>query len=334
MENNKKKNKNQIMLFKRIEKDLPANHNLAHVISEFLEIGYAAAYSRIRGDKPISFEETVKLCNYFNISVDSVVGITDKNHIHCRYTPLDLTDMTDFLTFVQVASKNLEDTKLAPEGEIIMSAVDVPIFNILPYKELTSFKLFSWSKSIYNFMGDYETFVKESRNIESLNQIYENILNNYQLVPSTEIWTNSTIDTVLRLLNYHFEMRHFSDKKSLSFLCEQLLGLISTLQDWAKKGTKGEKGASFKFYVSETGLENQFVLFKSEKTSNCMVKLYTINGLGISDERFCSETERWLQRLIQRSILISVASEIERNKFFDTQKGKIEEFIEKIQSSF
>ena len=65
-----------------------------------------------------------------------------------------------------------------------------------------------------------------------------------------------------------------------------------------------------------------------------MVKLYMINGLSVSDEDFCKETENWLHNLIKRSTLISGASEKERHKFFETQKQKIENLIKKIQSGF
>ena len=66
--------------------------------------------------------------------------------------------------------------------------------------------------------------------------------------------------------------------------------------------------------------------------SNCMIKLYTINGLSASDKRFCNETENWLRNLAQRSTLISGASEGKRFKFFETQRKKITDLIEKIQS--
>jgi hypothetical protein len=62
-----------------------------------------------------------------------------------------------------------------------------------------------------------------------------------------------------------------------------------------------------------------------------MVKLYTINGLNISDVRFCKETEDWLNNLVKRATLISGTSEKERFKFFNSQKQKVRNLIEKIQ---
>ena len=335
MKNQEIKNEHQLALFNKIQQTLPDKNSLVYVLSDLLEVGADATYRRIRGEKPISFAEAVKLCKHFQISMDALADVaTDSNFIRCRYSPLDFNDIKDFMTFVQVSSDIFEKTRLTPDGEIIMSAVDVPIFHILPYRELTYFKLFSWSKSTYDFTTDYETFVKEGGTNETLEKNYDKIMKNYQLIPSTEIWTTNTTDTILRLLNYHSEMKHFSNKTTPLLLCEQLLNLLNTMQIWAEKGAKGPKDALFNLYISATDIANTFILFKQAGRSNCSVKLYTINGLGISDERFCQETENWLRKSARRSTLISGASEMERFKFFEGENRKIRHLMDKVQSGF
>ena len=332
MKNSVIKNDNQIILFNLIQKKLPANLALVDTVSDILGVGYDAVYRRMRGEKPISLEETIKLCRHFNISMNSFVSETHKTHIQCHYSPLHLDKLQDNLTFIQDMSENINNVKLIPGSEIILSAVDIPLFNIFPYRELTLFKFFSWSKSMHGYAADYELFIKEIEHFDVLSYKYEKIVKGYQLVPSSEIWMDNTIDTILRLLRYHFEMRHFSDEKTPLFLCEQLLDLINTLQKWVEKGTKGEENIPFKFYVSETDIANTYILFKNPDKSNCMVRLYTINALNIADEGFCKETEIWLQKSIQQATLISGASEIERFKFFNAQRKKINDLIDKIQS--
>ena len=325
----------QKKLFDQIQKVKPAHLSLVDAVADALRISNDSVYRRIRGDMMIDIEETVKLCSHFQISMDSLADIDpNKSYIRCRYTPLNLENMKDYMTFVQVASDLFENTRLALEGEIIMSAVDVPIFLILPYRELTAFKLFSWSKSTYGYTADFDAFVKEGWvDNQTLENIHEKIKRNYQLIPSTEIWTTSTTDTILRLLIYHSEMKHFSDKKTPLLLCEQLLDLMNTLQKWAENGTKGPKETPFKFYISETDIANTFILFKNAESSSCLVKLYTINGLGISDENFCREAKQWLHNTARRSTLVSGASEKERRKFFTAQQKKIRLLMESIESN-
>ena len=333
MGNREKKTENQVALFDTIKKALPERDALPHVISDLLGIVLDGAYRRIRGDTPISFDEALKLCQHFNISLGSLANVaTRTNFIECRYSPLDLTALKDFMTFVEVAADNFEETRLAPEGEIILTAIDVPIFHLLPYRELTLFKIFSWNQSIYGYEADFDTFLKESGSNEILAMNYERIKGNYQFIPSTEIWTANTMDVILKLLSHHSELRHFSDKKTLLSLCEQLLDLMDTLQNWVEKGIKGANGAPFKFKISETDIANTFILFKMAERCVCYVKLYSINVLSTSDERFCQETESWLRAIARRSTLISGASEVDRFKFFDGQRQKIQSLIDKIQS--
>ena len=125
-------------------------------------------------------------------------------------------------------------------------------------------------------------------------------------------------------------MNHFRDANSPILLCEQLLDLLNTMQNWVEKGIKGPKEIPFKFYVSETDLGNTFILLKRTERRNCLVRLFTINALNISDEHFCQEIETWLRSSAQQATLVSGASEKERVRFFNAQRKKINELIDKI----
>lgn len=162
---------------------------------------------------------------------------------------------------------------------------------------------------------------------------YEKITHNYRRISSTEIWTNDTIDVFLRLLVHHYEMGHFMHEESPLLLCEQLLELVNVLQEWTEKGRKGDPEASvFKLYVSNVDLENTFILMKKDGISRCIIKLFTINSLNITEERFCREVENWLNMSIQRATLISGASEKERYRFFNLLRQKIRFLIDRVQS--
>jgi hypothetical protein len=41
-------------------------------VASLLEISNDSAYRRMRGDKPLSFEEVQKLCVHFSISLDGI----------------------------------------------------------------------------------------------------------------------------------------------------------------------------------------------------------------------------------------------------------------------
>jgi len=329
MANQFEKNLHQKMFFEFIRKLTSENQSLVDAVSNLLNISIDAAYRRIRCEKLLDFEELIILCNHFKISVDSLLNINDGNDIRCRYTPLDLRDRKNYLTYMQNLSDNIESVSTAPDGALLLAAADIPVFHYVDHKELIFFMLFAWNVSVYGYTAYYDEFVQQW-DCNEASQYYEKIFQTYQHCPSTEIWTDYTIDKTLRLLSYHYEMGHFNDKNIPVLLCEQLLNMIDTIHNQTEKGVKGAKETSFKFYVSETDLYSNLALFKKNGTTNCTLRLFTINHFYISDQRFCIETEKWLNAAIQRSTLISGSSEKQRHQFFNGQKQKIFELRGKI----
>ena len=326
---NNKKNYIQNLLFEQIQKTLPANVALVNEISDSLKIGVDSAYRRIRGDKLINFEETVTLCRHFGISLDLFLSKMDKNTIQCIFAPLDINDFSNYLTYAQELLAVLENIKSLSDGEIILSAADIPAFHFLAYKELTYFYLFSWNKNICNYKDNFEEMCK-ILDSHDLVKYYEKININYQQIPSTEVWTANTIDPIIKLLNYHSEMKHFNDKQIPLLICEQLLDLMNKVQNRMNNSTIGSNRVPYKFYISEIDIGNTYILFKKPGKSNCLIRLFTINGLNIVDEKFCQMVENWIYNLTKRSVLISGTSEKEGFKFFDNQKEKIKHFMKSL----
>ena len=323
------KNEHQKALFDLIKKKTPENPTLVDDIAGLLEISTHSAYRRIRGEKLLDFEEFVFLCNHFQIPLDSFVPMTNGKYIQCRYTPMDLRNEENYISYLRDMLRNLEDVRLKPDGEVVLSAVDVPLFHYGACKELVLFIIFSWNSGVYGFTGKYEEFVAKYDFTEILNY-YEKIANAYLQVPSTEIWTIGTVDRLIKLLGYHSEMGHFMDENFPFFLCEQLLGLIGTLKQWTGEGVKGSNGKPFKLYIIEIHLSNTFILFKKDGATNCALKLFTINHFDTSDPKFCREAEQWLNNTTRRAVLISGASERERHKFFTGKRRKVHALVEMI----
>ena len=128
-------------------------------------------------------------------------------------------------------------------------------------------------------------------------------------------------------------MGHFSDENFPLLICEQLMDLLDTLQGWMEKGEKGPDNVSHKFYISDIDFDNTFILFKNANATKLFLKLFTINGLSSTDERFCAEIDNWINNTMQRSTLISGSSEKERYKFFSSLKQKIRFLIDKVYQS-
>lgn len=313
-----------------LKHQIPAQHSIVDVLSDLLNISQDAAYRRLRGEKRFDIDELFTICKVYNISIDSVFSVKSQGTVF-SYTALDVRDHPNYLLYMQRMAKSIELINHGHDKEIIFSAVDIPMFHFMPYKELTLFKVFAWNNTVYGYEKDLQSFIKEIESKELFN-CYRKIFQDYSQIPSTEIWTVNTIDTIIRLLDFYFETGHFKDKELSLLICNQLLDLISNLKVWVEKGYKGNNpSATFKFYVSEVDLENNFALFRKDNDIQCMIKLFTINSLASSDHSFCTETLNWLDTSIKRSVLLTGASERERFKYFNILQQKVRYIIEKFE---
>ncbi len=246
------------------------------------------------------------------------------------FVPQDINDVQSYVVYAKDLAAITEKVNLA-RSEIWIAAADIPTFHYSAYNELTLFQIFSWHKNANDFSGMYEDFVKDL-NTDSLLQSCRKIFSNYQRTPSTEIWTDHTIDSMLQHITYHFEMEHFKDKEMPILLCNQLMEMMDTLHDWAKKGAKGIEPIPFYFYVNEVDTGNTFVLIENEKQSWCVIRLFTINGLSINEDRFCRVVKNWIDNLVKRSTCVSSSSSKDRSKFFSNQKRKNISLVNLIQA--
>lgn len=323
----------QNLLFEEIRKSISSQYLLVDVVSDILETGRDSAYRRIRGEKQLSLQETYILCQHFHISMDAIMGNKASHSFECIYQPIDLSIPDEYYRYMHNLLKSLQQVKNASALSLQMSALDIPVFHLITQKELTFFKLYTWTHSVYDYkssLGDFINIVETPELISC----YSQISNNYERIPSAEIWTENTIMSTLNLINYYLEIGCFSNRELPLLLCEQILCILDKLQKWTEKGEKGDNATPFKFYISEMELENTYILMKHDGIRNCVVKLFTINSLNVFDKDFCQETENWLNKLSERSAMLCGNMEKKRFKFFNNQRQKVRFLMDKIQDSF
>jgi len=331
MENSEIKNKNQIAFFNIIKKSFSENTTLANSVSDELGVGSDAAYRRIRGEKPLSFEETIKLCKRFKISFDMLIEGKNISLFDCVYRPINLSIPNEYQNYILALLNSFGKIKTAGNPSVLMSAIDIPVFHLMFHKELIIFKLYTWAHSVYSYNGSLEDFIKEIETPEIISH-YRKISGNYEHIPSSEIWTENTINSTLRLINYYFEIKMFPNKEYPLSLCKHVLDILDKLKDWTENGSKNDRKTPFQLYLSEIDFECSYVLIKHSGQSSCAIRLFGLNGLNVLDKEFCTEAENHLTKLSKRSTLLCGNSEKERFKFFSSQQQKVQSLIEKIES--
>ena len=321
----------QEALLESLKRNIPSKYSVVEVMMDLLEISQDAAYRRLRGEKKLDIDEMYKICNTYNISADTIFSAKSPG-TQFRYTSLDIRNQDQYLVYMQNISKSIELVKNSADNEIVISAIDIPVFHFMPFHNLTLFKLYAWNNTTYKQSGCFEDFASEITNPEIFN-CYNKLASDYSQTPSTEIWTNNTIDTIIRLLDFYFETGLFREPSSPILLCMQLLQMIENLKTWVEQGYKHDPAIPFNFYISDTDLENNFILLKKNNETQCMIKLFTINSLITSDHQFCQETLNWLETSKRRSALLTGASDRERVRYFNNLQQKVNSAIKKFEKS-
>jgi hypothetical protein len=318
----------QKFFFEKIKNKIPPNIRLVDIVAEILNVGTDSAYRRIRSEKELTMSELSKLCQYFNISIDSIIN-RQSNNILFKYSPLDINGIDNYYIYMKDLSDLLEDIAKSKEKEIFFMAMDIPIVHFTPFLELMLFKIYTWFRSINNLQISYDKFV-ESLDLKRLSTYYDKITEAYKQIPSTEIWTISTIEPVLHLIDYYSNLNCFENKNTLSIIYKQFLQLIDRLEKCAENESKENKWniVPFRMYLNTVNFMNDFMIAKKDGTNITAIKLYTINGIFTSNKYFYSEAEKWMKNTMSKSLFLSGASAMERFKFFQKIKTKVNNLLE------
>ncbi|MDR2234016.1 MAG: hypothetical protein LBE56_12965 [Tannerella sp.] len=316
----------QLMLFEEIRKRLKASQRLSDIVEELLDVKTTGAYLRINGNQELTLSEFMKLCSEYGISVDELMG-NKSNRLTFRYHPADLSNLDNYRNYIREITEMISALSGHDNGEIWYSAEDIPLFHFLRFHELAFFKVYIWYNAVSGSKMTFERFVAEIEGKESLYANFNNLGNSYLSIPSSEIWTENTIDHVLRSLQYADGMGAFEKKESLELLFSQLLQIIENAENWAETGKKDNRG-DFKLYYSAVNPENNFMLLKNSVGTAVAIRLYAVKNIFTSNPAFCEETGKWIESIMSKSLLLSGSSAKDRIGFFRKQKVKINGFRE------
>jgi len=321
----------QTRFLERIKELNPANVSFTDTLAEILNISSDSTYRRLRGETELSISEVYKICTHFKVSFDSFID-TEENIVF-RYSPLG-----NLLGFEQYLNSILGDMRMilaSSDPKIMYAAIDVPIFHHFNYPALSAFKMFYWMKTVVNA----ESLSDKKFNIEHINPIFSElgrqIYNVYCQIPSVEIWTAETINSLVKQIEFYWESGNFASKTDALIVCNEAITEIETLDKQAETGFKnsasGEHPAEFALYTSDNEIGNNCILTKKGDFESVYLSVHTFNKITGWNPRFVEDTKYWLNNLIKKSTLISGVSQKYRYQFFKQAKAKLITLYEKIE---
>ncbi len=324
----------QEVFIKHLKQAVPANVSLVDDIADLLKISNDSAYRRLRNETELSLDETYKICKHYRISIDSVFS-NKGDSVTCNY--IKLTDsahnfenyLTSLLTQLQRLSKS-EDSK------VIYAAEEIPIFHSFYSKELAAFKLFYWQRSVLN-VPEYQTRKFDWDSIpEKQLQLAVDIHDTYIKVPSIEIWTDETIQTTIKQIEYYFESGAFKEKDDAITVLQELKKMMQAINHYAESENKSDSGkkptTSFNLYNSDLVIGTNCIHVNLGGAVFSYISFNTLNSLTTGNQEFCEEIEHWMKNLIKKSTLISGIAEKQRFQFFSKAYKAIDQCIERVKN--
>jgi hypothetical protein len=95
------------------------------------------------------------------------------------------------------------------------------------------------------------------------------------------------------------------------------MGMLDKLKKFAADGSKNGKDKNYALYKNDILIADTTILFKMGDKRVTFLTYNTMNILTTSEESFCGIIDDYLKNLVNKSVLISLTGERERNKFFN-----------------
>lgn len=325
----------QIQFLNRISDLIPKETSMAAVLSDMFEVSNDSAYRRMRGETPLSIEEIIILCEKFNISFDAF-SRKETGLVTFKYS-INEPKKENLLEYLHSIYNDLQVIANSKTSKIIYACGDIPVFYHYKFPEIASFKFFYWMKSIMN-VPEFEnaTFNFDDIDPEIIN-IGLKIVKLYEQVPSQEIWTDSTIYSTLKQIDYYWESGMFENAEDAIKVCDSLAEVIKSIQKCAENSTKivltdkeQESIKNYELYYSDIEIINNCVLVKLEQTKAVYLSHFSFFTMSTMNDVYAEKTEQWLNVLIKRSLLLSGVAEKQRYQFFKRMFKQIDNLKAKI----
>lgn len=312
----------QTTFLEEVKKRLPPNLSFVDELAETLNISRDSAYRRIRGETVLSLDEVKTLVKNYRVSLDTPLA-PNSEIISFHHQAVDHANFTFGHWLKSILDKLDMITHFSePNKELIYYAKDLPVFYYFQYPELGAFKMFFWMKAVLSY-PEYEN-KKFSPGVVPRNYIEtgSKIWDRYAGLPSTELWSDETLNVTLKQIEYFFECGYFENVADAHLVIDQFADLLERIRQWTVSGTKDGKG-TLKFYKNEILSAENSILFKMGEKRVVFLTHNIADIMTTSDEDFCRRNELFINSLLNKAILISGSGEKERSKFFNQMSDRL-----------
>ncbi|UOX35563.1 hypothetical protein LXD69_08565 [Flavobacterium sediminilitoris] len=310
--------KNQDLLLKAIQQKVK-NVSLLDELAKVLGISYDASHRRISLKSKFSIDETIALCNHYDISMDTLFRNGNKYVLEKTKT---IKSISDFKLYLEKSASLLSQYK-SSDSYVYYSAKDIPLHYTIGGSLLSKFKIYVWLNILTSDQNlSFENFVIE----ESMLQESTNLVAIFENVKRTEIWNDTTINSSLQQMYYFYEAGLLSYENAL-LIINDIKNIIASIEIEIKKDT-----TNFEIFYNELLVLNNTVLFANEYHSSFFIPHNMLSYYVTSDVKICQEEKEFIQNQLKNSMSISKAGKKDQKIFFNRMHQKIEFYKNKVEN--
>lgn len=318
----------QDFLFQHIRQVIHADSSLADIVAGVLYLSPDSVYRRIRGETPLTLDETRVLCEHFKISLDHLLKL-DNDFVLFRDHRVNVATYT-FENYLEGLSQQINFISSFREKEVIYLTKDIPLFHSFCFKALFTFRYFFWMKSIIC----HPQFVNTSFSLDCLPVHIEDagmqLCKAYNQLPTVEIWNTECVNAIIAQVEFYYEAGYIRTALEVNTIYDSIIGSLEHMRMQAEAGAKcmanespENKPVNLRLFHNNTVLGDNTILVKCGDVKSVFINYDVLNYMHTTDERFCAQMSDMFHGLLRRSTLISNENEKQRLRFFNILKGKV-----------
>lgn len=319
----------QTQLFEHIKNHFSkATYSLVDDICQLLNIEKSTAYKRISGETPLKLDEIKKLCNHYNVSLDSILFQDTNSNISSFKQETYYKKNYSFNDYLHSFAVTFDSLRKGKDNTLINLNNYLPVFYLFSFPNLTYFAYLS-SK---NENDDYPFFEKAIThfNMEDKElKIMKYMAEEYSRHPSIEILSPILFDSLIHRMLFALKLGMIDSILKVK-LKDDILSLCNHLEHQCTLGKKislynNTQGADTIF------LENNIqyfgyneIYYCTDGYELCFVGNNLSNYLSTSDKNYCSYLKSKFLRIKNTSVNITVDNSLDRIQFFNGLRNKIQ----------
>ncbi len=321
----------QKQLFELIFKSSTRKQDIIDVLMDFLHVGRANIYKKIKGETLLSVAELITIMQRFHISFDQFV-IDRKTNVEFYFPYLD-HPVKGFLDYVVPLHNIVEEFSFIPDINIYYATAELPFFYYYMSKPITAFKFYSYAHTTWQLPG----YINRKFNAEEFSEFvyldpYINgVINKYYKMPNTELWNIHILNNTLNQIRTFVRSGLFEVPDYALFLLDELRTLMKHVCTMAKHGKKfimgkpepNQESADFYLYHNEIAHTNNTLLVMSKKMNAVFTAFDNPNFIISRNPAIVEHSYNWIKSIKQHSQPVTKDAKSNRLYLFDQIERRI-----------